>query len=180
MRKLVGSGTPSFFLTTTSLFVNIDINGLCLSTQGPGQICKIYLWIQQEVTAWLNVGLTNCGGLSGGRWSGRLLHSVQHHTRTPTLTFPHSIFISKDPCFISITFLFPVLTLTLWSIFRTPYAWPCLSSPFHTHSLFTLTEDSVIPSQTYSSPLLHSRPYTPPSSYKSKPLMYSRVSSNIN
>ena len=59
-----------------------------------------------------------------------LLHSVQPHTGTPTLTSPHLIFVSKDPCFVSITFLFPILTLALWSVFGTLYAQPWPSSPF--------------------------------------------------
>ena len=33
----------------------------------------------------------------------------------------------QDPCFISITFLFSILTLTLDSILGTPYAQPCLT-----------------------------------------------------
>ena len=72
--------------------------------------------------------------------------------------FPSSHIHFQDPCFVSITFLFPILTLTLWSVLGTLYAWPCLSSPFHTCSLSTLTEDSVITSWNYSSPLLRSQP----------------------
>ena len=40
----------------------------------------------------------------------------------------------------------PILTLTLWSILRTPYA--CPTSLFHTLSPSTLTKDSIIPPQT--------------------------------
>ena len=79
-----------------------------------------------------------------------LLYSVQPCTRTPTFTFPCPIFIPKDPHFISITFLFPILTLTLWSVFETPYTQPWPPSPFPTQSPSTPTEDSVIPSWTYS------------------------------
>ena len=43
---------------------------------------------------------------------------------------PHPILVSKDPCFISITFSVPNSNLTPSIRFRTPYAWPWLSSPF--------------------------------------------------
>ena len=43
---------------------------------------------------------------------------------------------------------------------------PTRPSHFHAHSPSTLTEDSVIPFWTYSSPLLCSWPCTAPSSYK--------------
>ena len=52
---------------------------------------------------------------------------------------------------------------------------PARPSFFHAHSPYTLTEDSIILSRAYSFPLLRSWPCTVPSSYKSKPPMYSRV-----
>ena len=85
----------------------------------------------------------------------------------------------QDPYFISIASLFSILTLTLDYILGTPYAMPDLPCsmptphpcplpihahspsmptphpcplPIHAHSPSTLTEDSVIPSWTYSSP----------------------------
>ena len=58
------------------------------------------------------------------------LHSVQPYTRTPIFISPHPIPVSKDPCFISITFSVPNYNLTPLIHFGTLYARPWLSSPF--------------------------------------------------
>ena len=47
---------------------------------------------------------------------------MQHRTGTPIPCSPLTHFRFQDPYFVSITFLFSILTLTLDSIFGTPYA----------------------------------------------------------
>ena len=51
-----------------------------------------------------------------------LSHSVQHHTGTLIPCSPLTHVRFQDPYFISVTFLFSILTLTLDLVFRTPYA----------------------------------------------------------
>ena len=89
-----------------------------------------------------------------------------------------SHFCFQDPCFISNTFIFPILTL--WSVLGTPYTRPCLTFPvpcpfpvYPDRRFYNPVSDLLIP-------LLCSQPCTILSSYKSKPPMYSRVSLNID
>ena len=58
----------------------------------------------------------------------------------------------QDPYFVSITFLFSILTSNHDSVFRTSYARPSLTLPVPCPVPSTLTEASVIPSRTDSSP----------------------------
>ena len=98
----------------------------------------------------------------------------------PLLPFAPFPFPKSLASFLSL-FLFPILTLPLWSVFRTLYARPWPSSPFlpvfpaHPDQRYrNPISDLLIP------PLLHSHPCTVLSSYKSELPMYSRVSLNIN
>ena len=86
----------------------------------------------------------------------------------------------QDSCFISITFLFSILTLTLDSVLGTPYSHPCPTFPIPCPLPIYPDRGFCNPVLDLLIPLLHSQPCIVPSSYKSEPPMYSRPSSNLD
>ena len=78
------------------------------------------------------------------------LHATLYWNSDPCSLSTHVHF--QDPDFISITFLFSILTSNLDSGFGTLYTRPCLTLPIPCPFPSTMTEASVILSQTYSSP----------------------------
>ena len=55
------------------------------------------------------------------------LHAILYWNTNPCSPLSHFCF--QGPCFISVTFLFSIITLTLDSILGTLYARPCLTFP---------------------------------------------------
>ena len=107
-----------------------------------------------------------------------ILCATPYRNSDPGSPFTHVHF--QDPCFVSVTFLFSILTLTLDSVLGTLYARPCPTLPVPCPL-------SIYPDQGFCNPLsdllippLCSQPCIVPSSYKSKPPMYSRPSLNID
>ena len=84
------------------------------------------------------------------------LHATLYRNSNPCSPLTHVCF--QDPYFISITFLFSILTLKLDSIFRTLYTQPCLTLPIPCRFPSTMTNISAIPSRTYSSPCCSRNP----------------------
>ena len=108
-------------------------------------------------------------------WHNVTLRATLYRNSNPYSPSTHVRF--QDPYFVSITFLFSILTLNLDSIFETPYTQPVppCSMPvpiYHGQGFCNPVSDLLIP-------LLCSQPCIVSSSYKSESPMYHRPSSNI-
>ena len=134
---------------------------------------SLRLWVHTN-SAGFNIGLNKVPEF----WPNVTLHATLYPNSNSCSPLTHVRF--QDPYFIFIAFLLSILTSTLDSILGAPYAQPCPTFPVP--CLFPNYPDRGFhnPILDLLIPLLHSRPCIVPSSYESKPPMYSRPSLNIN